>query len=174
MERPAPWGEVWNVEGTETTDWFSTAARVARGRANDATFYVGCHKGVRVTEVVVLFDMPDWERRMSTAQARSSGRDRATAVAFQRRVFALDDVYISRRSAGEAGRWIKSGWLDRLNDSGKLRLWQTPAAAFIDQLAGVEELAVLVTDDYGVNTSAVFDVRYLSAALDSDDVGWEC
>lgn len=118
--------------------------------------------------------MPDWERRMATAQARPAGRDRATAVAFQRRVFALDDVYISRRDLGEPGRWIKSGWQHRLLDSGRLRLWQTPAEAFIDQLTQVEELAVLVTDDYGGNTSAVFHVEYLSEALASDEVGWDC
>ena len=53
-------------------------------------------------------------------------------------------------------------------------LKQEPAAAFIDQLTEVEEFAVLVTHDYGRNTSAVFDVRYLRAALASDDVSWEC
>ena len=74
---------------------------------------------------------------------------------------------------------MKSGWQHRLTESGKLRLWQTPAEAFIDQLADVEEFAVLVTTDYGHNISAVFDVRYLDLALYYDSLlgppsGWDC
>lgn len=53
-------------------------------------------------------------------------------------------------------------------------LEQEPAAALIDQLTEVEELAVLVTHDHGEDTSAVFGVVFLRAALASDDVGWEC
>ena len=69
---------------------------------------------------------------------------------------------------------MKSGFNSLLDAEGTLRLWQTPAAAFIHELSQVEEFAVLITDDYGRNTTAVFDVRGLSAALVSDDVGWEC
>ena len=110
---------------------------------------------------------------MSTAQARRDARDRATALALLDRVFGVEDVYISVRNVGEAGRWMKSGW-QHLDSStlDNCRLWQTPAEAFIHQLTEVEELAVLVTDDEGGNTTAVFDVRYLSTALASDDAGW--
>ena len=87
---------------------------------------------------------------------------------------SIDQIHISRRNAGEAGRWMKSGWDHYSTSSGYLVLRQSPAAALIGQLAEVEEFAVLVTHDWGEDTAAVFDVRYLNAALASDTVGWDC
>ena len=69
---------------------------------------------------------------------------------------------------------MKSGWEHFWTKSGYLALKEAPAAAFIAQLAEVEEFAVLVTHDYGEDTAAVFNVRHLDAALASDDVGWDC
>lgn len=67
---------------------------------------------------------------------------------------------------------MKSGWKHYLSTGGYLVLEQAPAAAFIEQLSEVEEFAVLITHDSGEDTAAVFDVRYLDAALSS--VGWDC
>ena len=138
------------------------------------------------------FEMPLVGEFLATAEAASNS---PTAVARIKKFFKVDDVFISRRSTGEPGRWVKSGWQNLFMDSvlrtweipayereidrafggsGDLRLWQTPADAFIRQLAEAEELAILVTDNYGQSISAIFDVRYLSAALDSADVGWQC
>lgn len=166
--------EIWQAAGTGSLRYFTNPSTLARGRASKAILTVGCHKDLRVTEVSIFFQIPGWGDLMSTAQARRDARDRATALALLDRVFGVEDVYISVRNVGEAGRWMKSGWQHRFIDTGQLRLWQTPAEAFIHQLTEVEELAVLVTDDEGGNTSAVFDVRYLSTALASDDAGWEC
>lgn len=87
---------------------------------------------------------------------------------------SIDEIFISRRAAGEPGRWIKSGWKHYPSTGGYLVLEQAPAAAFIQQLSEVEEFAVLVTHDFGEDTAAVFDVRHLDAALASDTVGWDC
>ena len=80
---------------------------------------------------------------------------------------SIDEIFISRRAVGEPGRWMKSGWKHYPTLTGYVVLEQAPAAAFIQQLSEVEEFAVLVTHDSGEDTAAVFDVRYLDAALGS-------
>ena len=87
---------------------------------------------------------------------------------------SIDKIFISRRAAGEPGRWMKSGWKHHSEMVGHMVLQQAPAAAFIQQLSEVEEFAVLVTHDSGGDTATVFDVRYLDAALASNAVGWDC
>ena len=87
---------------------------------------------------------------------------------------SIDEIFISRRAAGEPGRWMKSGWKHHSEMVGHMVLQQAAAAAFIQQLSEVEEFAVLVTHDSGEDTAAVFDVRYLDAALASRTVGWDC
>ena len=87
---------------------------------------------------------------------------------------SIDQIFISRRAAGETGRWMKSGWKHHSETVGHMVLQQALAAGFIQQLAEVEEFAVLVTHDFGEDTAAVFDVRHLDAALASLVVGWDC
>ena len=87
---------------------------------------------------------------------------------------SIDEIFISRRTVGESGHWMKSGWKHYPSLGGHLILQQAPAAAFIQQLSEVEEFAVLVTHDTGEDTAAVFDVRHLDVALASFAVGWGC
>ena len=116
------------------------------------------------------------EAAEAAATAEAVRPRNATAEPFFRAARAaedsIDQIFISRRAAGEPGRWMKSGWKHYLSTGGYLVLEQAPAAAFIEQLYEVEEFAVLVTHDSGEDTAAVFDVRYLNAALTS--AGWDC
>ena len=58
---------------------------------------------------------------------------------------SIDEIFISRRAAGEPGRWMKSGWKHHSEMVAHMVLQQAEAAAFIQQLSEVEEFAVLVT-----------------------------
>jgi len=121
---------------------------------------------------------------VATVQAAGGPRNadsRAAATALQpiyRAAVAveesIDEIFISRRAAGDPGRWMKSGWKHSSTVLGQVILQEAPAAAFIQQLSEVEEFAVLITHDAGEDTAAVFDVRYLDAALAAFDVGWDC
>ena len=115
------------------------------------------------------------KNRRATATAMATSNREQTAVARARTADdTVDDIFISRRDAGEPGRWLKSGWRHYSSKTGALVLVQEPGAAMIEQLKETEEFAVLVTHDHGPNTAAVFDVRYLQLALDDPGVRWEC
>ena len=166
------WKPLWTVERAEDSNGVLNDARVTKGRASDALLYVRCLKDLRSPAVYVAFDFEgptatSW--RTPPALVAEGAAERAKDAED-----SIDQIFISRRNFGEAGRWIKSGWKHYWNKEGYMVLKQEPAAAFIDQLTEVEELAVLVTHDYGEDTSAVFSVPFLRAALESDDVGWEC
>ena len=154
---PVPWWKTWEAVndadlGTRGVGAFATAVR---GRADTAILVIVCYTDHRSTEVRTAFEVTGGE------EAARKAKD------------SIDQVHISRRSMGEPGRWMKSGW-EHSTANAYLVLKEAPAASFIGQLAEVEEFAVLVTHDYGEDTAAVFDVRYLNAALASDDVGWDC
>ena len=94
--------------------------------------------------------------------------------------YKIDDVFISRRPTDGTGRWMKSGWKDEFEERSEyfgasIVLKQEPADGFIRELLQVEELGVMVThENHGGPLGAVFPVRWLSAALASEEVDWNC
>ena len=172
---PVPWEEVWTPDGSDEYRWITSYANALEGRSDEGLLELACSKGFHATQAAMLFEMPTYRDRLATAEApRGYTRTEATAIARIRKSFEIDDVFISRRNMGEVGRWEKSGWKDVLTDSGLL-LRNSPADAFITQLAQVEELAVLITDDDGNHDiQAIFDVRHLREALASDQTDWDC
>ena len=169
------WEDVWSFEEDDEASWIQVEAHAIDGRADYGVLEVLCSKGFHATQAAMLFEMPTYRDRLATAEApRGYYKDEATAIAWVKRNYEIDDVFISRRNMGEVGRWEKSGWKDVLTDSGLL-LRNSPADAFITQLAQVEELAVLITDDDGNHDiQAIFDVRHLREALASDQTDWDC
>ena len=172
---PVPWEEVWTPDGSDEYRWITSYANALEGRSDEGLLELACSKGFHATQAAMLFEMPTYRDRLATAEApRGYYKDEATAIAWVKRNYEIDDVFISRRNMGEVGRWEKSGWKDVLTDSGLL-LRNSPADAFITQLAQVEELAVLITDDDGNHDiQAIFDVRHLREALASDQTDWDC
>ncbi len=172
---PGPWEEVWTPDGSDEYRWITSYANALEGRSDEGLLELACSKGFHATQAAMLFEMPTYRDRLATAEApRGYYKDEATAIAWVKRNYEIDDVFISRRNMGEVGRWEKSGWKDVLTDSGLL-LRNSPADAFITQLAQVEELAVLITDDDGNHDiQAIFDVRHLREALASDQTDWDC
>ena len=154
------WESVWRPNRWDAGPAPYTSATAAEGRADTAVLYVHCEETLRVAGVWIAF----------TIDPGSTSRAEATRRADE----TLDEVYINRRSAGTAGRWMKTGWDHYVSDNGNFVLRTKPAAAFIAQLTEVEEMAVLAKHDYGPDTAAVFDVRFLAAALASPKVGWAC
>lgn len=149
------WQVYWEkfIADAGLTLWLSARRHPRPQRASDADLYVGCDRAILASEVRIGF-------KFSSVELAREASD------------TIDDIHISRRGRGEAGRWMKSGWNHGVNENGFLVLRHTPAAAFIDELTQVEELAVLVTHDYGEDTAAVFDVRQLRQALEG--VPWDC
>lgn len=191
LPTPIPWKSVWthierDVDITEV--YTSTTNQIER--AERARLWVVCDRGLRASEVYIVFDFQEapkvWPTLSPDADSRIlENRTRAMTATAVRRVDSantraqnandsLDKVFISRRDRLEAGRWLKVGLKHWSNKHGSFVLHEVPAAAFIDALKDVEELAVMTTHDYGGNTTAVFDVRYLRAALDSWTVDWTC
>ena len=175
---PAPtsgWTTTWRIGDEEDYRWVVSNAHTVTGRSEKAWLYVTCSKDLSVTTTLVRFPMPEYESALATVQApRGYSKDEATAVAWVKRIFKIDDVFISRRTRGDPGRWEKSGWKSLLTNDG-IDLRDTPSDAFIRELAAVEELAVLVTDDAGLHIiQAAFDVRQLREALASKEAAWNC
>ena len=69
---------------------------------------------------------------------------------------------------------MKMGWEHWGSTSGHLVLRHAPAAAFIGELALVDQLAVLLTATGRNDDTAVFDVRRLEDALASYATLWGC
>ena len=149
------WGTVFRHGLSDGSSALSTSATAAEGRTDAATLVIHCDETLRVATVFIAFTMDSIE---------------AARLANE----TLDEVYISRRASGAAGRWMKTGWDQYTTGGPGLVLRTKPAAAFIAQLTEVEEMAVLAKHDYGPDTAAVFDVRFLEAALASPKVGWAC
>ena len=104
-----------------------------------------------------------------------------TPTVGQRRIYTaleadetLDKVYMARRSIDGTGGWTESAWTHYVGQEGHLILRKLSADALMGDLAGVGELAVRITHEYGEDTAAVFTVRHLNAALESDVVNWDC
>lgn len=172
---PVPWEKVWTPDGNDEYRWVTSYANDLEGRSDEGLLEVACSIGFHATQVAMLFELPTYRDSLATAEApRGYYKDEATAIAWVKRNYEIDDVFISRRNIGEVGRWEKSGWKDVLTDSGLL-LRNSPADAFIAQLSQAEEIAVLITDDDGnQDIQAIFDVRGLRKALASDETGWDC
>ena len=151
------WGTVWGLEHWDLGPSLGTSATAAEGRAEAATLYVHCDETLRVAGVWIAFTIDPG----STPRAKGANE-------------TLDEVYVSRRASGTAGRWMKTGWDHYVSTDERFVLRTKPAAAFIAQLTEVEEMGVLAKHDYGADTAAVFDVRFLKAALASPKVGWTC
>ena len=148
------WKDVWTEGTVEEDRLLATDTTITMGEPERAVLLVMCAEELRATEVRIGLYFEE------VADAREADDE-------------VDDIFISRRSKGETGRWMKSGWQHWADGKGYLVLSHRPAGAFIDALAMVEELAVMVTyDDHGNDSGAVFDVRYLSAALNTP--GWVC
>ncbi len=175
---PVPWLSVWTPLTWTNGVWTGVAS--VSGRTEEAFLQIICDETLRSTEVRVLFDLdigerPDLSRYSApyaTAEAKKivTRRGQAAKAAND----TLHQIHIARREIGETGRWMKSGWRHYPSTGGYLVLRHAPAAAFIDEIAEVEEFAVLITHDHGADTAAVFDVRSLSRALRSAIVGWGC
>lgn len=93
--------------------------------------------------------------------------------------YMVDDIFISRRSAGGTGPWMKSIWNHEWTGTPRagvtLMLEQEPADGFIRELMQVEELGVLVTyKNSSHRLGAVFPVEHLGAALEAEEVDWRC
>ncbi len=150
-----PWRETWvgvNQDGVAAL--LNENAEVG-GKARSAVLVLRCNQTLRSAEARIGFRF--WNVTDATAADNR-----------------LDSIHLNWRAKGTAGRWMKSGWKHGPTDQGYLVLWQTPAAAFVDQLTAVDELGVMVVDNFGEAESAVFPVDHLSAALVSSDLGWNC
>ena len=116
----------------------ATNASSVSGRAEDATLQIICDETLRSTEVRVLFTVEIPKVRYGTPEITQRG------LAAKAANDTIHQINIARRSIGETGRWMKSGWRHYPSQSGHLVL-RHAAAAFIDELAEVEEFAMLTT-----------------------------
>lgn len=169
-----PFPDLWKVSWrTWYEDGITWLEPKSGGRhlesASKARLLLGCRDVLRVSEVRILFDYATPNERVGRAtptydsNARRRARDASET---------LDQIHISRRNIGEAGRWMKSGWEHYPSTDGYLVLRQTPAQAFIRDLAQVSELAIIITHNDARDTGAVFLVGFLRGALAGVD--WKC
>ena len=114
--RSSLWKHWWSVEKDEDTTFVLTDARVTKGRASSAYLAIGCVEDLRSPAVYIAFNFEEppsgtpTSRPAYVAQQTAEARRERAAERAQAAEDSIDQIFISRRNFGEAGRWMKTGW----------------------------------------------------------------